>query len=133
MKSLRNYPLSLLTTAVICVLSLAPIGGIELDVKVPLADKWTHFVMYGTLTTVIWWEYWKQHDHADIQWLSVFGAVCPILLGALMEVLQANCTTYRSGDWLDAVANSIGVVLGVVLGILVIRPWWQSRRSRAVK
>lgn len=119
----------MLTTTAICVLSLAPIGGIELDVEVPLADKWMHFVMYGGLTTVVWWEYWKQHSTAIMVWLTVYGALCPIMLGLLMEVLQAYCTTYRSGDWLDAVANSIGVVLGVVLGIVAIRPWWQRRHS----
>ena len=34
-----------------------------------------------------------------------------------MELAQAYLTTYRSGDWWDFVANSIGVVIGVVLGL----------------
>ena len=33
------------------------------------------------------------------------------------ELAQAYLTTYRSGDWWDFVANSIGVVIGVVLGL----------------
>ena len=36
-----------------------------------------------------------------------------------MELAQAYLTTYRSGDWWDFVANSIGVVIGVVLGLML--------------
>ena len=42
-----------------------------------------------------------------------------ILLGGLMELLQAYCTTTRSGEWLDFWADSLGVLLGNALGILL--------------
>lgn len=127
MHYIKSYPLSLFAVFAICVLSLAPIGAMEIGVEVPLADKWAHFLMYGGLTSVVWWEYWKQHSEADRIWLSVCGFLCPVMLGGLLELLQAYATTYRSGDWLDFVANSIGVALGVVLGLVAIRPWWTRR------
>ena len=38
-----------------------------------------------------------------------------------MELAQAYLTTYRSGDWWDFVANSIGVLIAVVIGLAVHR------------
>ena len=34
-----------------------------------------------------------------------------------MELLQAHCTTTRSGEWLDFWADSLGVVLGTLVGL----------------
>jgi VanZ family protein len=42
-----------------------------------------------------------------------------ILLGGLIELLQAYCTTTRSGEWLDFFADSIGVLLGNAIGLLM--------------
>jgi hypothetical protein len=42
-----------------------------------------------------------------------------ILLGGLVELGQAYCTTTRSGEWLDFWADSIGVLLGNLLGWLL--------------
>lgn len=127
MQPIKSYPFSYFTMFVICVLSLAPIGNMEISVDVPLADKWAHFLMYGCLTCVIWWEYWKLHSESNKVWLSVYGFLSPVAIGGLLELLQANATTYRSGDWIDFIANSIGVILGVLLGLVAIRPWWLSR------
>jgi hypothetical protein len=37
-----------------------------------------------------------------------------------MELMQAHLTTCRNGDWLDFVANSIGVFITCGLGILYL-------------
>ena len=91
----RKYPLSLLCVLLIGVLSLAPyFPETPLD-DVAFIDKWTHLVMYGGTCTVIWWEYLRSHS------------------------LQAYCTTTRSGEWLDFWADSIGVLLGYAIGLLM--------------
>jgi hypothetical protein len=41
------------------------------------------------------------------------------LLGGLIELLQAYCTTTRSGEWFDFWADSIGVLLGAGIGLLM--------------
>ena len=38
----------------------------------------------------------------------------------LVELAQAYLTTCRSGDWVDAMCNSIGVLLGAIIGKTVI-------------
>ena len=60
LKKIRNYPLSSLLIVVIWVVCLIPIPETPLS-DVNLIDKWTHFVMYGSLTSVIWFEYIRRH------------------------------------------------------------------------
>ena len=114
----RKYPLSLLCILLIGVLSLAPyFPATPLD-DVAFIDKWTHLVMYGGTCTVIWWEYLRSHSTLNSRKL-LFTLVGMILLGGLMELLQAYCTTTRSGEWLDFWADSIGVLLGYAIGLLM--------------
>jgi VanZ family protein len=40
-------------------------------------------------------------------------------MGGMIELAQAYLTTCRSGEWLDLLANSIGVVIGNTLYFLV--------------
>ena len=114
----RKYPLSLLCILLIGVLSLAPyFPETPLD-DVAFIDKWTHLVMYGGTCTVIWWEYLRSHSTLNSRKLLI-TLVGMILLGGLMELLQAYCTTTRYGDWLDFWADSIGVLLGYAIGLLM--------------
>lgn len=59
-KKIKNYPLSSLLIVAIWVVCLIPIPETPLS-DVNLIDKWTHFVMYGSLTSVIWFEYIRRH------------------------------------------------------------------------
>jgi len=112
---LRRYPLSCLCLVLIFVLSFVPFfPETPLD-GVAFIDKWTHLVMYGGTTAVVWWEY--VHSHSRISYRSLMLAVAGmILLGVLVELLQAYCTTTRSGEWLDFLADSVGVGLGSLVG-----------------
>ena len=116
----RNYPFSICVIAVIWVLSLVPFfPETPLD-NVPFIDKWTHFVMYGTLCLVIWWEYRNQHHRPDYQRLFVWGWLAPIAMSGLLELLQEYATTTRNGEWTDLAANATGATLGSVLGLLLL-------------
>jgi len=125
---LRRYPCTLLLATVIVILSLIPIPDMKMPVQVPLADKWTHMVMYGVLTLVIWFDYKRSHSHGNAWRLLLFAFLAPIVMGGMLELMQANLTTCRSGEWLDFVANSIGVGIGTVIGLLIRVP--QRLRSR---
>ena len=119
---LHRYPLALLVIAAIVLLSVMPIPDMKMDVQVPLADKWTHMVMYGVLTLVIWFEYRRSHSSWDTWKLLLFAFLAPIAMGGILELVQAHLTTCRSGEWLDFVANSIGVCLGCIGGLLMRIP-----------
>lgn len=122
-EKVRNYPLSCLLIIAIWVVCLIPVPETPLS-EVRFIDKWTHFVMYGTLTLSIWFEYWRGHRKSKpFQWKSLLlgGMVCPIIMGGLVELAQAYLTTCRSGDVFDALCNSLGVVLGCLIGTLLVR------------
>lgn len=120
-KYLRRYPIALLVAACIVLLSLLPIPDMKVDVNVPLADKWTHMVMYAVLTLAIWFDYLRQHQHLNALKLICFAFFAPIAMGGLLELAQAHLTTCRSGEWLDFVANTIGVCIGTIGGQLMKR------------
>ena len=166
-KKIKNYPLSSLLIVAIWVVCLIPIPETPLS-DVNLIDKWTHFVMYGSLTSVIWFEYIRRHKqpltrhyvtpspqgargevsnetskegyaqeivtpssplgermpegqvrgrmgHA----LLIGGVLCPIIMGGLIELAQAYLTTCRSGDIYDFFCNSLGVLLGCIIGLIL--------------
>ena len=166
-KKIKNYPLSSLLIVAIWVVCLIPIPETPLS-DVNLIDKWTHFVMYGSLTSVIWFEYIRRHKqpltrhyvtpspqgargevsnetskegyaqeivtpssplgermpegqvrgrmgHA----LLIGGVLCPIIMGGLIELAQAYLTTCRSGDVYDFFCNSLGVLLGCCIGLII--------------
>lgn len=110
----KKYPFTCATTLVVCILSLAPIGAPEIAGDVPFFDKWAHCVMYGSLTCVVWFD--MRLRPVTMPRAIVCGFLYPILLGGLMEVCQTYLTTYRSGEWLDFAANSLGVAAGLVVG-----------------
>ena len=122
----KKYPLSLFCIALIWVLSLTPIfPHTPLD-NVKFIDKWTHFVMYGGTCSVIWWEYLRQHKHLDFEKLFFYAWLCPALMSGLLELLQEYCTFgHRNGDWLDFAANTTGVTLGALVGLLMNLYWFK--------
>ena len=118
---LRRYPYTILLAVAIVLLSLLPIPDIKVAEDVPLFDKWTHMVMYGVMTLVIWFEYRRTHQQYNAKRLFIFAFLAPIVMGGTLELMQAYLTTCRSGEWLDLVANTIGVCIGSIVGILLLK------------
>ena len=102
---LKRYPLSFVIIIVIWVVCLIPVPDTPLS-DFDLADKWTHFVMYGVFSFVVCLE------NRRISWKTI---LLPILMGIMIELAQKYLTTCRSGELADGVANTIGVVLGNAL------------------
>ena len=165
----------------IWVVCLIPVPETPLN-DVCFIDKWTHFVMYGSLTTVIWFKkIKKKKKEKTFQWTVIWfeylrkkrpltrhcvtpspqgargevcngpltksneqemvtsssplgermpegqvrghlllgGVLCPIIMGGLIELAQAYLTTCRSGDFFDFVCNSLGVLLGCLVGLIL--------------
>lgn len=112
---MRHYTFTIACALFIWVICLIPIPETPLD-GVPLIDKWTHFVMYGTLTLILGIETLRQHRGISLGRLSLRILPPTIAMGGLIEIAQATCTNgVRNGDWMDFVANSIGAVLGFIL------------------
>ncbi len=90
---LRRYPYTILLAVAIVLLSLLPIPDITVAEDVPLFDKWTHMVMYGVMTLVIWFEYRRTHQKYNAKRLFIFAFLAPIAMGGTLELMQAYLTT----------------------------------------
>ena len=99
----------MLLIAVAITLSLVILSLIKIPAHnfgVTHLDKWQHCFAYFVLS---------------ISWLIVFYkkkkkllvVLCCILLGVIIEILQNELTSYRTGDYHDVIANSLGVLLGL--------------------
>ena len=85
-------------------------------------DKVNHLIAYAALMGWFGQLFTSWRDR-------IFLACGLMLLGVAMEYGQAM-TAYRYFDWLDAVANSLGVLLGVIslmLGADKILLWFEKR------
>ena len=52
---------------------------------------------------------------------SAWLLLLPISQGCLVELAQAYLTTCRSGDWFDALCNTLGVLIGAGIRKLIIK------------
>lgn len=117
---IKHYPLSIIVACIVTLISLIPFPEIELAEDIPLADKWTHMVMYGGLCLCIWLEYLRIHENIDMGKTLCLAIAAPILMGGTLELMQAYLTTSRNGDWWDFVANSIGVLVSALIGRTIL-------------
>ena len=125
---ITKYPCSVACIALIWILSFVPFfPETPLD-DVQFIDKWTHLVMYGGTCSVIWIEYLRRHSTLDKGKLFRWAWLAPIIMSGIIELLQEHCTNHtRSGEWLDFLANSTGVTLAVIVGLVVY--FYQSSRK----
>ena len=117
----KKYPLSTICLVLIGILSFTPFFPETPFDEVQFMDKWTHLVMYGGTTSVIWWEYLRHHQQLDKRKLVLWALFGMIILGGLVELGQAYCTTTRSGEWLDFWADTVGVLLGNGIGLIMMK------------
>ena len=112
----------------IWVLCFIDVPETPLD-NVSLIDKWVHIVMYGGTCSVIWLEYLLNHKKLSPSRLLIFAVIAPVAMSGVIELLQAYCTGgRRSGDWMDFAANTVGVILGAGVGILLA--WWRAKAGK---
>ncbi|MCM1484476.1 MAG: GNAT family N-acetyltransferase [Muribaculaceae bacterium] len=107
-----DYIFTGLVCAAILAMTLLPvrgdIGGIRLF---PHADKVVHFLMFGTLAAVWWWEECRRRGLAKatihMLWLPV---VASIAIGGIVELLQDAMNMGRSAELADFIADSLGAI-----------------------
>ena len=116
---ITKYPFSSICLLIIWTLCFIPIPQTPLD-HISMIDKWTHVVMYGGTCGIIWLEYLTKHKKVEWRNIIIVTLIAPILMGGVIEILQKYCTGgMRSGEWLDLAADTIGVVLGFIIGSLL--------------
>ncbi|KAA6332720.1 hypothetical protein EZS27_018803 [termite gut metagenome] len=123
----KKYPISLIVICIIIYLSFFKPPTIDVD-EFLYWDKIVHICMYGGLSGMLWIEFLRNHrgNILPLPHVLIGAIICPIVFSGVVELLQEYCTKYRSGDWLDFGANSIGVILGSLVSYYVIRPFFMK-------
>lgn len=109
--------------------------------QVPDFDKIVHILMYFGLTGILFTEYFKHNQ--TFTWSQTWNflvkrkttsdarpspistthylllSLLPLFYGGAIEIIQEKFTTTRSGDWLDFLADFVGVSLSFLLFLVV--------------
>lgn len=103
-------------TFAIGYLSLTKLDIGTFGLPVAFSDKILHTVAYAVLSyfwfLTVYKKKWAKHYFSIV-------FVLLLLYGVLLEYLQMKLTTDRFGDFLDIVANTIGILLTAVFFKLV--------------
>jgi VanZ family protein len=94
-------------TIVISCLSL--IKTPKIDTGFSNIDKLYHLFAYFTLSLFWLFSFYKKSS------LKYFIVLACLIYGILIEVIQHTLTTYRTGDYKDAIANTLGSIFGLIV------------------
>ena len=84
-------------------------------------DKMLHFTMYFGFCVVLWFEYFKSHEHADAKRLIPWAVIAPIVFSGLIEIGQQLLTPMRAADWWDFLFNTLGCLAAALFSQTVTR------------
>lgn len=91
-----------------CLIPTNDIPDVEFNFFIPM-DKIVHFLMYFGLSIVASFNYiYDRKGKIIILKLVAFAILIPIVYGGLIEILQAEYFSGRSGDWYDFLADVLG-------------------------
>jgi len=109
--------LAIVYTLVLTIASLIQLGDLSVGAFSP-TDKMLHLGASFVLAFV-WMLFYLLKMEQKQNYIPAFIviSVLVIIFGMLIEVLQGVLTTYRQPDWADVVANSIGVLIALLLSI----------------
>lgn len=109
------FSLLILVLSLVKVQSLPSMGDFE------HSDKLKHALAYSVLSF-----FWLLSYHfGKIKVKKMHLLFLLIGYGVIIEVLQSSITSYRTGDLLDILANSIGVLFGYIFFKLLNRIYLQ--------
>jgi len=72
---------------------------------------------------VIW--YFALKDRIPKRVFKIIVPLGLIIYGIILEGLQSGLTTYRTGDLYDALANTAGVIVGLIFFNTIIK-WYRT-------
>jgi hypothetical protein len=100
-----------ISIAYLCLMKM-PEGGVSSFGNI---DKLYHTTAYFTLSILWLFSFYKK---PNLKYIII--SLC-IVYGIIIEVLQATVTTYRSGDFKDILANTLGVCLGLLVFNIIFK------------
>jgi VanZ family protein len=115
-----NWP-SILWAAFVLVICLMPGSNVP-KIKIPHFDKVVHVSIYMVLGSVTYYGWTRQFQFASLRTSTVLKVILVLALyGLTIEVMQGTLTVDRSFDLWDALANSVGAVIGTYAGKVIFK------------
>ena len=108
---------SVIWTLVIAVGSFIPSSTIS---TVVVSDKWIHFVFYAIFSFLLFLSSLsntKSSTYIVNRWTYVF--VTGAIVGVFVEIIQHSIISGRQGEWMDIVANCLGLFFGLILSEII--------------
>lgn len=121
---IKKYHKTLLLCIIIMVLSLMNPSDLNCKniMRIKHIDKIVHFLMYASLCGCLNMEnIIHNNDKSRKTWKTIAIIVFPILIGISMEIFQQYFTRSRSGNFDDAIANTIGTLCGFGISKLCVK------------
>ena len=116
MRLIGGYWKSIVIGIGILYVSLVRDPGISLP-SIDGADKWVHGLMYAILGVATCWDSIQQKISGWLLWL--IAVVLPMVYGGFIEIAQERWFAPRSGEWMDWLADCIGVIVGFGLMMII--------------
>jgi len=106
-----SIPLCLLILY-LCFMDTQPLP----KVRMTNFDKLVHFVMFLTVSGIIYFEN-TRYFRRKISWWRImnFSFFFPVVYSGLIEIGQEYLAPTRSGDWMDFLFNVIGTLAGLII------------------
>ena len=102
-----------LALATVCLIPLKKLP----DIGVSFADKIFHSLTYVILA-FLWFYSLVFHFKTSKIKSIIYASIISIFFGIIIEILQGTLTKTRQADFLDILANSLGVLLVALLLLL---------------
>ncbi len=117
----KKYMFSILAIFLLLILSFFRPPSVEKASSFLPLDKIAHFLMYFGVAGALWFDYLRGNDNKMTKGYGV-AFVFPIALGGVIELLQESVTSYRGGEWLDFLANTLGALAALFFARYVLVP-----------
>lgn len=124
-RKIIGYWKSILVIGAIAYVSLLREPNVILP-SIPRIDKWIHMLMYLLLVWILLWD--SKNENLNAWILRTIIVIFSIIFGGFIEILQERYCYPRTGDWLDWLADCIGVLIGLLMWIIGYK-WYERRMA----
>jgi len=116
---LKKYWLTILYVLIVLILCFMNPAAFPAS-PVKNFDKLVHVLMFLGLSGVVFFDN-TNYLRSPISKMRIFlsSLLFPIALGGLIEIMQADLTKTRTGDWYDFFSDQIGAFIGYVIALLI--------------
>ncbi len=118
LKTALSYWKSILSVIIIVYLSFAPPSDFREmpKVNIPFFDKIVHVALYVFLTIVLIFDFRSHNKFSKNNSIYIVQCILfPIIMGACIEIAQDRWFYPRTAEWVDWLADILGVGMALVI------------------